>query len=167
MAIALSGFSKFATGSIDPKWRFDRSYRGIVLWPSGKTDVSSSVCFCTSSGHDVGSLGHSRVQIDRGLLRALEAEHMLSAYSSVRGIMLTQGSSRRWYSTTCIRIVYKTLHSHQLRRPLNRCGSSRNAFIDLTTDCSSLNVSPEWMMSMIALGRIASRSLRKTRACPR
>jgi len=49
----------------------------------------------------------------------------------------------------------------------NQWGSSRIAFIPFCTLGSSTKLSPEWMMSMIALGRIASRFLRKTRAWPR
>lgn len=45
-------------------------------------------------------------------------------------------------------------------------GYSRMAFIPFWTLCSRTNDSPEWMISMIADGLIASRSLRKTLACP-
>ena len=42
----------------------------------------------------------------------------------------------------------------------------RICFRVFCTDCSSLNCSPECIMSMMALGRMASRSLRNIRACP-
>jgi hypothetical protein len=45
-------------------------------------------------------------------------------------------------------------------------GHVRICFKVFCTDCSSLNCSPECIMSMMALGRMASRSLRNIRACP-
>jgi hypothetical protein len=43
----------------------------------------------------------------------------------------------------------------------------RCAFCVARTSSFTSNASPEWMMSMIALGRAASRSFRNARACPR
>jgi hypothetical protein len=40
-------------------------------------------------------------------------------------------------------------------------------FMPFATTPSTKNVSPEWMISMIADGRIASKSFKNTRACPR
>jgi hypothetical protein len=42
--------------------------------------------------------------------------------------------------------------------------NSRIAFIPFCTLCSRTNVSPEWIMSIMALARMASRSFRKTLA---
>jgi hypothetical protein len=43
----------------------------------------------------------------------------------------------------------------------------RCVFCVARTSSFTSNASPEWMISMIALGRAASRSFRNARACPR